>query len=160
MGDALAVALLDARGFTEEDFARSHPGGALGRKLLLHVEDVMRTGEQLPRVTPDTSLHDGLVEMSAKGLGMTTVVDAQNKVAGIFTDGDLRRLLDKPFDLHATRMGEIMKKNPRTIKPRMLAAEAVHVMETSRITALLVVDDAGTLVGALNVHDLFRSGVM
>ena len=160
MGDALAVALLDARGFTEEDFARSHPGGALGRKLLLHVEDVMRTGEQLPRVTPDTSLHDGLVEMSAKGLGMTTVVDAQNKVAGIFTDGDLRRLLDKPFDLHATRMGEIMKKNPKTIKPRMLAAEAVHVMETSRITALLVVDDAGTLVGALNVHDLFRSGVM
>jgi arabinose-5-phosphate isomerase len=160
MGDALAVALLDARGFTEEDFARSHPGGTLGRKLLLHVEDVMRTGEQLPRVTVDTSLHDGLVEMSSKGLGMTTIVDAQNKVIGIFTDGDLRRLLDKPFDVHRTRMGEIMKKNPKTVKPRMLAAEAVHVMETGRITALLVVDDAGVLVGALNVHDLFRSGVM
>jgi arabinose-5-phosphate isomerase len=160
MGDALAVALLDARGFTEEDFARSHPGGSLGRKLLLHVEDVMRTGEQLPRVTVDTSLHDGLVEMSSKGLGMTTIIDAQNKVVGIFTDGDLRRLLDKPFDVHRTRMGEIMKKNPKTVKPRMLAAEAVHVMETSRITALLVVDEAGVLVGALNVHDLFRSGVM
>jgi arabinose-5-phosphate isomerase len=160
MGDALAVALLDARGFTEEDFARSHPGGALGRKLLLHVRDVMRSGEQLPRVTVDTSLHDGLVEMSAKGLGMTTVVDAQNKALGVFTDGDLRRLLDKPLDVHGTRMGEIMHRNPKTVTPRMLAAEAVHVMETSRITSLLVVDESGTLIGALNVHDLFRAGVM
>ncbi|MFL6617225.1 MAG: SIS domain-containing protein [Povalibacter sp.] len=160
MGDALAVALLDARGFTEEDFARSHPGGTLGRKLLLHVEDVMRTGEQLPRVMVDTSLHDGLVEMSAKGLGMTTVVDAEGRVLGIFTDGDLRRLLDKPLDLYGSRMGHVMKRSPKSVKPRMLAAEAVRIMETSRITALCVVDDAGLLVGALNVHDLFRAGVM
>ncbi len=160
MGDALAVALLDARGFTEQDFARSHPGGSLGRKLLLHVEDVMRKGAQLPKVTADASLHDGLIEMSAKGLGMTTVVDAADKVIGVFTDGDLRRLLDKPFDVHRSKMGELMKSNPKSVQPKMLAAEAVHVMETSRITALPVVDAAGTLVGALNVHDLFRAGVM
>ncbi len=159
MGDALAVALLDARGFTEEDFARSHPGGTLGRKLLLHVEDVMRTGEQLPRVTVDTSLHDGLVEMSAKGLGMTTIVDAAGRMLGVFTDGDLRRLLDKPFNLQS-RMGDLMKSNAKSVRPKMLAAEAVHVMETSRITALPVVDESGQLVGALNVHDLFRAGVM
>ncbi len=160
MGDALAVALLDARGFTEEDFARSHPGGSLGRKLLLHVEDVMRTGEQLPKVVVDTSLHDGLIEMSAKGLGMTTVVDDHNRVLGVFTDGDLRRLLDKPFDVHRSKMGELMKRNPKSVQPKMLAAEAVHVMETARITALPVTDAEGTLVGALNVHDLFRAGVM
>jgi arabinose-5-phosphate isomerase len=160
MGDALAVALLDARGFTEEDFARSHPGGNLGRRLLLHVEDVMRTGERLPRVSVDTSLQDGLIEMSDKGLGMTTVVDAGDHVLGVFTDGDLRRMLDKPFDLHRTRMGDVMTRNPKSIQPRMLAAEAVHVMETKRITALPVVDDSGVLVGALNVHDLFRAGVM
>lgn len=159
MGDALAVALLDARGFTEEDFARSHPGGSLGRRLLLHVEDVMRTGEQLPKVTVDTSLRDGLLEMSRKGLGMTTVVDAADRVLGVFTDGDLRRMLDKPFDLQA-RMGDVMTRSSRSVKPRMLAAEAVHVMETGRITALPVLDDAGVLVGALNVHDLFRAGVM
>ena len=160
MGDALAVALLDARGFTEEDFARSHPGGSLGRKLLLHVEDVMRTGEQLPRVGMDTSLHDGLLEMSAKGLGMTTVVDDQNHVLGVFTDGDLRRLLDKPFDLHKSKMGDLMKRNPKSIQSRVLAAEAVQVMESSRITALPVVDTNGVLIGALNVHDLFRAGVV
>lgn len=160
MGDALAVALLDARGFTEEDFARSHPGGSLGRKLLLYVEDVMRTGEQLPRVGTDTSLHDGLMEMSAKGLGMTTVVDDQGRVLGVFTDGDLRRLLDKPFDLHRSKMGDLMKRNPKSIQSRVLAAEAVQVMESNRITALPVVDTNGVLVGALNVHDLFRAGVM
>jgi len=159
MGDALAVALLDARGFTEEDFARSHPGGSLGRRLLLHVEDVMRTGEQLPKVAVDTPLRDGLVEMSRKGLGMTTIVDATGHVLGVFTDGDLRRMLEQPFDLRA-RMGDVMTRNPKSIRPRMLAAEAVHVMETSRITALPVVDDGGVLVGALNVHDLFRAGVM
>ncbi|HWK72782.1 MAG TPA: KpsF/GutQ family sugar-phosphate isomerase [Povalibacter sp.] len=159
MGDALAVALLDARGFTEEDFARSHPGGSLGRRLLLHVEDVMRTGEQLPKVVADTLLRDGLVEMSRKGLGMTTVVDAAGRVLGVFTDGDLRRMLEQPFDLLA-RMGDVMTRNPKSIRPRMLAAEAVHVMETSSITALPVVDDDGMLVGALNVHDLFRAGVM
>jgi len=160
MGDALAVALLDARGFTEEDFARSHPGGSLGRRLLLHVEDVMRTGERLPRVSVDTSLQDGLIEMSRKGLGMTTVVDAGNHVLGVFTDGDLRRMLDKPFDLHQTRMGDVMTRNAKSIQPRMLAAEAVHIMETKQITALPVVDADGVLVGALNVHDLFHAGVM
>jgi arabinose-5-phosphate isomerase len=159
MGDALAVALLDARGFTEEDFARSHPGGSLGRRLLLHVEDVMRTGEQLPRVALDTSLRDGLLEMGRKSLGMTTVVDGSDKLLGVFTDGDLRRMLDRRFDPQA-RMSEVMTANPKSVRPRMLAAEAVHVMETYRITALPVVDDAGMLVGALNVHDLFRAGVM
>lgn len=160
MGDALAVALLDARGFTEEDFARSHPGGSLGRRLLLHVEDVMRTGERLPRVSVDNSLQDGLIEMSNKGLGMTTIVDTGNHVLGVFTDGDLRRMLDKPFDLHRTRMGDVMTRNAKSVQPRMLAAEAVHIMETKQITALPVVDADGVLVGALNVHDLFHAGVM
>ncbi|HEY4369927.1 MAG TPA: KpsF/GutQ family sugar-phosphate isomerase [Steroidobacteraceae bacterium] len=160
MGDALAVALLEARGFTEEDFARSHPGGTLGRRLLLHVEDVMRTGDQLPAVGVDTSLRDGLIEMSRKGLGMTTIVDAERRVLGVFTDGDLRRILDRPFDLQTLRMGDVMTANPKSVRPRMLAAEAVHVMETTRITALPVLDETGKLVGALNVHDLFRAGVM
>jgi arabinose-5-phosphate isomerase len=160
MGDALAVAVLEARGFSEEDFARSHPGGALGRKLLLHVEDVMRTGEQLPTVRPETSLRDGLLEMSRKGLGMTAIVDEQRRVLGIYTDGDLRRTLDHPIDLQATRMRDVMTANPKTIGARLLAAEAVHLMETSHITQLLVVDANNVLVGALNVHDLFRAGVM
>jgi arabinose-5-phosphate isomerase len=160
MGDALAVAVLEARGFTEEDFARSHPGGSLGRRLLLHVEEVMRTGNDLPAVGPDTTLSAGLLEMSRKGLGMTTIVDASRRVLGVFTDGDLRRALDKQLDVHATRMRDIMTVNPRMARPRMLAAEAVHLMEAHRITALPVVDDAGTLVGALNVHDLLRAGVM
>ena len=160
MGDALAVAVLEARGFSEQDFARSHPGGALGRKLLLHVEDVMRTGEQLPAVTPDTLLRDGLLEMSRKGLGMTAIVDAQRKVLGIYTDGDLRRTLDRPIDLKTMRMSEVMTARPKKIGPRLLAAEAVHLMETSKITQLLVVDDHDVLIGALNVHDLFRAGVM
>lgn len=159
MGDALAVALLDARGFTEEDFARSHPGGSLGRRLLLHVADVMRTGEQLPSVSPTAALRDGLLEMSRKGLGMTTVLDEQRRVVGIFTDGDLRRVLDKHFDPELP-MRDVMTPSPKTIRPRMLAAEAVHIMETSRITALPVIDDAGVLIGALNVHDLLRAGVM
>jgi arabinose-5-phosphate isomerase len=159
MGDALAVALLEARGFTEEDFARSHPGGSLGRKLLLHVADVMRTGDQLPAVTPDTKLRDGLLEMSRKGLGMTTIVDDHRRVIGIFTDGDLRRVLDKAFDANQM-MREVMTPRPKTIRPRMLAAEAVHIMETNRITALPVIDDEGVLIGALNVHDLLRAGVM
>lgn len=160
MGDAIAVALLEARGFTQDDFARSHPGGVLGRRLLLHVEDVMRRGDQLPAVTVATSLHDGLVEMSRKGLGMTTVLDAQQHLLGVFTDGDLRRILGKPLDLNTATMGALMTRNPRVIHPRMLAAQAVHVMETQRITALPVVDEAGLLVGALNVHDLLRAGVM
>ncbi len=160
MGDALAVAILEARGFTEEDFARSHPGGALGRRLLLHVDEVMRHGDELPAVGPDTPLSAGLLEMSRKGLGMTTVVDGQRRVIGVFTDGDLRRALDRQLDIHATRMRDVMTVDCKVARPRMLAAEAVHLMEAHRITALPVVDDDGTLVGALNVHDLLRAGVM
>ena len=160
MGDALAIAVLEARGFTEEDFARSHPGGSLGRRLLLHVEDVMRKGDELPMVGPDTPLGAGLLEMSRKGLGMTTVVDDARHVLGVFTDGDLRRALDRQLDVHATRMSQVMTPNPRVARPRMLAAEAVHLMDAHRITALPVVDETGTLVGALNVHDLLRAGVM
>jgi len=160
MGDALAIAVLEARGFTEEDFARSHPGGALGRRLLLHVEDVMRKGDDLPMVGPDTLLSAGLLEMSRKGLGMTTVVDGSRRVLGIFTDGDLRRTLDRQVDVHATRMSEVMTADGKVAQPRMLAAEAVHLMETHRITSLPVVDDERRLVGALNVHDLLRARVM
>lgn len=160
MGDALAVAVLEARGFTEEDFARSHPGGSLGRRLLLHVEDVMRTGEQLPMVSPETSLRDGLIEMSRKGLGMTAIVDEQQRVLGVYTDGDLRRTLDQPVDIRTLRMREVMTRNPKTIAARVLAAEAVRLMETARITQLLVVDAQNVLIGALNVHDLLRAGVM
>jgi arabinose-5-phosphate isomerase len=160
MGDALALAVLEARGFTEEDFARSHPGGILGRRLLLHVADVMRSGDQLPRVGPEASLRDGLLEMSAKGLGMTTIVAPDDRLLGVFTDGDLRRTLDRNLDLRQVRMHEVMTSNPKSVQPQMLAAEAVHVMETSRITALPVVDRDLRLVGALNVHDLFRAGVM
>jgi arabinose-5-phosphate isomerase len=160
MGDALAVALLEARGFTPDDFARSHPAGSLGRKLLLHVSDVMRSGEQLPKVGPDSLLREGLLEMSRKGLGMTTVLDTSNKLLGVFTDGDLRRVLDKALDLHTTTMRAVMTSNPKRAKPRMLAAEAVHLMELHKITALPVVDDNDVVVGALNIHDLFRAGVM
>ncbi len=160
MGDALAVAMLEARGFTEQDFARSHPGGSLGRRLLLHVEEVMRRGDDLPAVGPDTPLSAGLLEMSRKGLGMTTIVDGDRKVLGIFTDGDLRRALDRQLDVHGTRMGDVMTVRCRVARPRMLAAEAVHIMDEHRITALPVVDDDGVLVGALNVHDLLRAGVM
>jgi arabinose-5-phosphate isomerase len=160
MGDALAVAVLEARGFTEEDFARSHPAGSLGRRLLLHVEDVMRTGADLPAVGPDTLLSEGLLEMSRKGLGMTTVVDGGRRVIGIFTDGDLRRALDRQVDVHATPMKDVMTTGCKVARPRMLAAEAVRLMQEHRITALPVVDDAGVLAGALNVHDLLRAGVM
>jgi arabinose-5-phosphate isomerase len=160
MGDALAVAMLEARGFTAQDFARSHPGGSLGRQLLLHVEDLMRTGEALPRVLPTAPLSAGLLQMSAKGLGMTVVVDADERILGVFTDGDLRRALETQIDVHATAMSTVMTPQPKTIGPRELAAEAVHLMELHRITALPVADAAGRLVGALNVHDLFRARVM
>jgi arabinose-5-phosphate isomerase len=160
MGDALAVAILEARGFTEQDFARSHPGGSLGRRLLLHVEEVMRRDVDLPAVGPDTPLGAGLLEMSRKGLGMTTVVDGERRLLGVFTDGDLRRVLDRQIDLHGTIMREVMTAQPKVARPRMLAAEAVHLMDAHRITALPVVADDGTLVGALNVHDLLRAGVM
>ncbi|MEZ5475107.1 MAG: KpsF/GutQ family sugar-phosphate isomerase [Steroidobacteraceae bacterium] len=162
MGDALAVALLEARGFTAQDFARSHPGGSLGRKLLLHVSDVMRKGDDLPVVGSDTTLAEGLVEMSRKGLGMTVIVGnaPENAVVGVFTDGDLRRTLDRHVDVHATRMCDIMTREFKRIGPQALAAEAVHLMELHRITVLPVVDDTNQLVGALNVHDLLRAGVV
>jgi arabinose-5-phosphate isomerase len=160
MGDALAVSVLEARGFTEQDFAMSHPSGSLGRQLLLHVEDVMRTGAALPRVAADDLLGAGLVEMSKKGLGMTVVVDSNEHILGVFTDGDLRRTLDKRIDVHSTPMRVVMTSNPKTIGARALAAEAIHLMETHRITALPVADAQGRLIGALNVHDLFRAGVV
>lgn len=160
MGDALATALLQARGFTVEDFARSHPGGALGRKLLLHVRDVMRRGDDLPRVTAAASLAQGLVEMSRKGLGLTAVVDERGLLLGVFTDGDLRRTLDRGLDLRTTAMRDVMTANPRCIDPAALAAEAVNRMQAHRVTALLVVDQDRVLVGALNIHDLLRAGVV
>jgi arabinose-5-phosphate isomerase len=158
VGDALAVALLKARGFTEEDFARSHPAGTLGRRLM-YVKDVMRTGEHVPTVSEDTPLLEGLMEVTSKGLGMTAVVDHDQHVLGVFTDGDLRRALDRAADLHRTRMREVMSRHAKTVKPGTLAAEAVHIMETYRITSLIVVDDSDKIVGALNVHDLLRAGV-
>ena len=160
MGDALAVALLESRGFTREDFARSHPGGTLGRRLLLLVGDLMHTGEEVPKVAADTLLADGLIEMTAKGLGITAIVDASGNLEGVYTDGDLRRTLDNPVDVHATTMREVMTKNPKTVNPKLLAAEAVRLLDQHQITSLIVVDDDSSVVGALNVHDLFRAGVM
>jgi arabinose-5-phosphate isomerase len=159
IGDALAVALLEARGFTPQDFARSHPGGALGRKLLLHVADVMRTGDELPVIDPAKALADGLVVMSKKGLGMCVVVEA-GRMLGVFTDGDLRRVLDRESNVHKTTMREVMTSPGKSVKATELAAEAAHLMEKHRITALPVIDDNGSLVGALNVHDLLRAGVL
>jgi arabinose-5-phosphate isomerase len=160
VGDALAVALLKARGFTEEDFARSHPAGALGRRLLLHVRDVMRTGTALPKVPPGMPLAEGLMEVTRKGLGMTAIVDAGDRVLGVFTDGDLRRALDRAADLHRTRMDEVMTRDAKRVHPNTLAVEAVLLMETHRITSLIVTDADDVLVGALNVHDLLRAGVV
>jgi arabinose-5-phosphate isomerase len=160
MGDALAVAVLEARGFTKQDFARSHPGGTLGRQLLLHVDQLMRTGEALPRVGPQKRLGEGLLEMSRKGLGMTVIVDEDNKILGVFTDGDLRRALDRQVDIHSATMSEVMTTPCKSIGPQDLAAEAVHLMELHRITALPVADEQDRLIGALNVHDLLRAGVM
>lgn len=160
MGDALAVAVLEARGFTRQDFARSHPGGSLGRQLLLRVEEIMHTGTAIPRTAPDAPLATGLIEMSQKSLGMTVIVDGGERVLGVFTDGDLRRALDRQVDVHSVTMRAVMTATPKTIAPQALAAEAVHLMEMHRITALPVVDEHGCLVGALNVHDLFRAGVV
>lgn len=160
MGDALAVALLRLRGFTEQDFARSHPGGSLGRRLLLHVADVMHTGDAIPRVGPQSSVSEGLLEMTRHGLGITSVVGTDGELLGVFTDGDLRRTLDGRIDVHETAMHSVMTTSPRTIGPRELAAEAVLLMERHRITALLVVDADRRVIGALNVHDLLRAGVM
>jgi arabinose-5-phosphate isomerase len=160
LGDALAVAVLEARGFSAEDFALRHPGGTLGRRLLMHVEDIMRTGNAVPRVNPDTLLAAGLVEMSAKGLGMTAVVEAGGRVLGVFTDGDLRRALDQRRDVHTTTMRQVMTPGARSIGPRELAASAALLMEQHRVTALLVIDAQRQLIGALNVHDLMRAGVV
>ena len=160
MGDALAVALLKSRGFTAEDFARSHPSGSLGKRLLLRVSDVMRSNGEIPAVLSDVSLRDGLMEMTQKGLGMTAIVDNDRKILGIFTDGDLRRALDDGADVHTTKMSEIMHSECKTTSADTLAAEAVHVLEENKITSLLVADDDKRLVGALNIHDLFRAGIM
>jgi arabinose-5-phosphate isomerase len=160
VGDALAVALLDARGFKAEDFARSHPGGSLGRKLLTHVRDVMRGGDAVPRVPAQATVMALMQEMSAKGLGASAVMDDQDALAGIFTDGDLRRLLEKGADLRSMRAGDVMRPQPRTVQADALAVEAADLMETHRISSLLVVDAQGLLVGALNTHDLMRAKVI
>jgi len=160
MGDALAVALLKTRGFTAEDFAMSHPSGSLGKRLILRVSDVMRKDDSVPRIGPDAMLKDGLLEMTQKGLGMTAIVDGHDRILGIFTDGDLRRALDDGVDMHKTAMSDIMHIECKTIRADVLAVEAVRLMEENKITALLVVDNESRLSGALNIHDLFRAGIM
>jgi arabinose-5-phosphate isomerase len=160
LGDALALALLDARGFRAEDFAMSHPGGALGRKLLTLVRDVMRTGKEVPRVSLQAGFSDLMREISAKGLGATAIVDSQNQVLGIFTDGDLRRLIEKGQDLRSLNASQVMHANPKTITADALAVDAVEMMENNRITCVLVVDESGTLIGALNSNDLLRAKVI
>ncbi|VWD62935.1 KpsF/GutQ family protein [Burkholderia lata] len=160
LGDALAVAVLDARGFGSEDFARSHPGGALGRRLLTYVRDVMRSGDDVPSVGLDATLSDALFQITAKRLGMTAVVDADGKVAGIFTDGDLRRVLARDGDFRTLPITDVMTRDPRTVEPDHLAVEAVELMERHRINQMLVVDADGVLIGALNMHDLFSKKVI
>ncbi|WP_319535553.1 KpsF/GutQ family sugar-phosphate isomerase [uncultured Vibrio sp.] len=159
MGDALAVALLQARGFSAEDFALSHPGGALGRKLLLKLSDIMHFGSALPKVSPDALIRDALLEISEKGLGMTAIVDEHDAMLGIFTDGDLRRTLDKRIDIHTTAIGEVMTKSPTTAQPEMLAVEGLNLMQSKNINALILCSH-GKVVGALNMHDLLKAGVM
>ncbi|SEC43235.1 KpsF/GutQ family sugar-phosphate isomerase [Pseudomonas anguilliseptica] len=160
LGDALAIALLEARGFTAEDFAFSHPGGALGRRLLLKVENVMHAGESLPRVKRGTSLRDALLEMTQKGLGMTVVTEEDGRLAGIFTDGDLRRTLDRNIDVRQTIIDDVMTAHGKTARAEMLAAEALKIMEDHKISSLVVIDDNDLPIGALNMHDLLRAGVM
>lgn len=159
MGDAIAIALLEARGFTAEDFAFSHPGGALGRKLLLRVEDVMRRGDEVPRVKPDTLVSRALMEISAKGLGMTSIVDDGNALLGIFTDGDLRRKIDAGIDIRTTKIGDVMNRNCKTVTPNMLAAEALNILDDFKIVALLVIDAQHRPIGALHLRDLTRAGL-
>ena len=160
MGDALAVALLEARGFTPEDFAATHPGGALGRRLLLTVAELMHTGERIPKVAPDTMLPQALLEMTRKGLGMTAVVDAHNRALGVFTDGDLRRVLDQGLDVRTVRISQVMTRGGKSIAPEQLAAEAVRRMEEHKITALMVLDPQQRLIGVIHMHDLLRAGVV
>lgn len=160
LGDALAVALLDARGFKPEDFARSHPGGALGRKLLTHVKDLMRTGDALPRVGPNTGFTDMMRVMSDKGLGCAAIVDADERLLGVFTDGDLRRCIERGLDLRALQAREVMHTQPRTVRAEALAVDAADLMEEARITLVLVTEADGRLVGALNINDLMRAKVI
>ncbi|MHA7834328.1 MAG: CBS domain-containing protein, partial [Algiphilus sp.] len=158
LGDALAVALLEARGFTEEDFARSHPGGALGRRLLLKVADLMHTGDDIPMVAADTPLDEALLEVTRKRMGMTVVTDPEGRASGIFTDGDLRRVLESDVDIHAVRVADVMTKGGRRVSRDALAAEAVHAMEEHAITSLLVEDGEGQVCGVVHLHDLLRAG--
>ena len=161
MGDALAVALMEARGFTADDFARSHPAGALGRRLLLHIADIMHGGDEVPRVGPDATISEALVEMSGKRLGMTAIVEPDGTLLGLYTDGDLRRSLDdRNVDLRSTRIAEVMTRSPKTIDSDALAVEAAQMKEAHKINALLVVDGDGRVVGALNIHDLLRARVV
>lgn len=160
LGDALAVALLEARGFSREDFAFSHPSGSLGRKLLIRIRDVMHTGDDIPQVCADVAVRDALIEMTAKKLGMTAVTDRDGSLLGIFTDGDLRRLLERSIDIHKTLIRDVIRNGCSTVSPNCLAAEGVRIMEEKRISALLVLDDEARLVGALNMHDLLRAGVV
>lgn len=160
MGDALAVALLNARGFSADDFALSHPGGSLGKRLLLRLEDIMHSGERVPRVHTEATISEALLEMSRKGLGMTAVVNADNQLQGIFTDGDLRRILDHRIDIHQTAIAEVMTRKPVTAGTNMLAAQALKVMEDKKINGLFVMDEQQRPIGALNMHDLLRAGVL
>lgn len=160
LGDALALALLDARGFSAEDFARSHPGGTLGRQLLTRVDEVMRTGARVPTVPRESLLTDAILEISRKGMGMTAVVDAAGRLAGIYTDGDLRRTLERSADVRNVAIADVMTRNPRTIGPGQLAQEAVQLMDEHRISQLVVVDGEGRVVGALSTHDLLQAKVI
>lgn len=160
MGDALAVALLRARNFTAEDFARSHPGGTLGKRLLLRIRDIMRTGHSIPMVTEHAALTDALVEMTNKGMGMTSVVNAQGQLLGVYTDGDLRRTLDGGHDIRQTKICEVMTRNCKTIEQQALAVECLETMEKHKITSLLVVDDNRIPIGAIHMHDLLRAGIV
>lgn len=160
MGDALAVALLEAKGFSEEDFAFSHPGGALGRKLLLKVSDLMHTGARIPKVSPETALADGLMEITNKGFGLTAVVDINDQLLGLFTDGDLRRAIESKLDLHQTTIKDVMTVNCKTTEPEALAAQALVSMEKNKITGLLVTNNQQQLVGVLHMHDLLKAGVI
>ena len=160
MGDAIAVALLNARGFTADDFALSHPGGSLGKRLLLRLSDIMHQGERLPVVPENALIKDALVEMSLKGLGMTAVVNTKNQLTGLFTDGDLRRILDLQIDIHQDKITSVMTKSPTVAQADMLAAQALNIMEDKKINGLIIVDEHHTPIGAMNMHDLLRSGVL
>jgi arabinose-5-phosphate isomerase len=159
MGDALAAALLDARGFTKDDFARSHPKGLLGKRLLLYIDDLMHTSDHIPKISINATISQALIEMTQKGLGMTIVIDEQGYLTGIYTDGDLRRTLDKGYDLHTTKISHVMTTNSKTIKPGMLAFDALQIMETFKITSLVVTHDNKHIEGIIHIHDLFRAGV-